>query len=67
MERERAVLLGKIVNLKTDRDQWRNQATMLLTHKKPDKEPQKPVLEPFKTEQTTWSLPYAKLFGCRSA
>jgi len=31
-ERERAYFLAQIEDLKTDRDQWRHQATALLTH-----------------------------------
>ncbi|MEI6067946.1 MAG: hypothetical protein WCP96_11425 [Methylococcaceae bacterium] len=49
-ERERALLLAQIDDLKTDRDQWRNQATMLLTHQP---EPERPVK----------SRLYEKLFG----
>ena len=32
LERERQLLLEQIADLKADRDHWRNQATMLLTH-----------------------------------
>jgi hypothetical protein len=51
-ERERKLLLEQIADLKEDRDHWRNQATLLLTHQP----------EP-KTEQPTRSRLYEKLFG----
>jgi len=47
LERERAQLMAQIEDLKTDRDHWRNQATMLLTHqpeKKPEPEQPKSLL-----------------------
>jgi hypothetical protein len=62
-ERERAVLLDQIADLKTDRDHWRNQATMLLTQQKPETKPLEPVPEPPKTGQPTGSRLYDKLFG----
>jgi hypothetical protein len=39
LERERAQLLAQIEDLKTDRDHWRKQATMLLTHQ-PEHKPE---------------------------
>jgi phage regulator Rha-like protein len=51
LERERKLLLEQIADLKADRDHWRNQATMLLTHE-----------EPPKAEQPTRSLLFEKLF-----
>lgn len=42
-ERERALLMAQIDDLKADRDQWRQQATMLLTHQpKPEEAPPTP-------------------------
>ena len=55
-ERERQLLLEQIADLKADRDHWRNQATMLLTHQP----------EPPKAEQPTRSRLYEKLFGRKS-
>jgi hypothetical protein len=54
LERERKLLLEQIVDLKADRDEWRRQATMLLTH------------EPAKEITPTKSLLYEKLFGRKS-
>lgn len=46
-ERERRQLSGMIDDLKTDRDQWRQQATALLTHQRePSAEPTAPKAEP---------------------
>jgi len=61
----RLELMGKLLlqvenerdDLKADRDHWRRQATMLLTHQ-PELHP-----EPPKAEQPTRSLLYEKLFG----
>ena len=57
LERERKLLLEQIADLKADRDHWRNQAVMLLTHQP----------EPPKAEQPIPSRLYEKLFGRRSA
>ena len=51
LERERKLLLEQIADLKADRDHWRNQATMLLTHQETPKD------EPVKSRL------YEKLFG----
>lgn len=51
LERERAQLMAQIEDLKTDRDHWRRQATMLLTHQ-PEQTPEQPK-----------SLLWQKLFG----
>ena len=61
----RLELMGKLLlqvenerdDLKADRDHWRRQATMLLTHQ-PELHP-----EPPKAEQPTRSRLYEKLFG----
>lgn len=53
LERERKLLLEQIADLKADRDHWRNQATMLLTH-----QPETP-----KAEQPAKSRLFEKLFG----
>jgi len=53
-ERERDYLLEQLADLKKDRDHWRNQATMLLTHQPEQKVEQ---VEPKK------SLLLEKLFG----
>ena len=53
LERERTQLLAQIEDLKTDRDHWRNQATMLLTHQ-PEQKP-----EPEQPKSRLWQ----KLFG----
>ena len=47
------LLKDQVADIKTDRDHWRNQATMLLTHQP----------EPPKAEQPTRSRLYEKLFG----
>jgi hypothetical protein len=52
-ERERKLLLDQIADLKADRDHWRNQATMLLTHQP----------EPPKADIPARSRLYDKLFG----
>jgi hypothetical protein len=52
-----ALLENMLDDIKGDRDHWRNQATMLLTHQP----------EPPKAEQPTRSRLYDKLFGRRSA
>ena len=51
------LLKDQVADIKTDRDNWRNQATMLLTHQ--------PELhqEPPQAEQPTRSLLLEKLFG----
>ena len=51
------LLKNQVADIKTDRDHWRNQATLLLTHQP----------EPPKAEQPTRSLLHDKLFGRRSA
>ena len=56
-ERERGQLMAQINDLKTDRDHWRQQATMLLTH-----QPEQPVKQAEKPED---SLLWKKLFGSR--
>jgi TATA-binding protein-associated factor Taf7 len=55
LERERKLLLEQIADLKAERDEWRRQATMLLTH-----QPETP-----RAEQPTRSRLYAKLFSKR--
>ena len=50
LQRENEILQAQIDDLKTDRDQWRNQATMLLTHQPEQVTP-------------TGSLLFEKLFG----
>ena len=50
------LLKDQVADIKTDRDHWRNQATMLLTHQP----------EPPKTEQPIRSLLFEKLFGKRN-
>jgi hypothetical protein len=42
LDRERKLLLDQITDLKADRDHWRNQATMLLTHQAPEAQPKRP-------------------------
>ena len=54
LQRENKILQAQIDDLKTDRDQWRNQATMLLTHQP---EPVAP----------TRSLLFEKLFGRKTS
>jgi hypothetical protein len=54
-----ALLENMLDDIKGDRDHWRNQATMLLTHQ-PELHPETP-----KAEQPTPSLLYEKLFGRR--
>jgi hypothetical protein len=51
-----ALLENMLDDVKDDRDHWRNQATMLLTHQP----------EPPKAEQPTRSRLYEKLFGRKS-
>jgi hypothetical protein len=51
-----ALLENMLDDIKGDRDHWRNQATMLLTH-----QPETP-----KVEQPTRSRLYEKLFGRKS-
>jgi hypothetical protein len=55
LERERLLLIAQIEDLKADRDHWRNQATMLLTHQ-PEQKP-----EPEQPKSQLWQ----KLFGRR--
>jgi len=56
--RDKIMLLETMLDdIKGDRDHWRRQATMLLTHQ-PELHP-----EPPKAEQPTRSLLYEKLFG----
>lgn len=54
-ERERTQLMAQIDDLKTDRDHWRRQATMLLSHQ-PDPEGEQ-------VRQPEASLLWRKLFG----
>ena len=56
LERERKLLLEQIADLKADRDHWRNQATMLLTHQ----QPQQDINQATGKES---SLLWRKLFG----
>lgn len=56
-DRERKQLQAQIDDIKLDRDQWRLQATNLLTHQP------EPSREPDKTDSRLWK----KLFGDRSS
>jgi hypothetical protein len=58
--RERTQLMTQIDDLKTDRDHWRRQATMLLSHQQ---EPEQ-VAQPEPRQQEN-SLLWRKLFGRR--
>jgi len=56
-ERERTQLMAQIDDLKTDRDHWRRQATMLLTH-----QPEPPPAAQSKAQPQD-SMLWRKLFG----
>jgi hypothetical protein len=56
LDRERKLLLDQIADLKADRDHWRNQATMLLTHQPQQQAPPEP-------RQPETSLLWRKLFS----
>jgi hypothetical protein len=55
LERERKLLLEQIADLKADRDEWRRQATMLLSHDR--------SVQPEPVTKPEASLLWRKLFG----